>query len=361
MATKYSYEEVSLEEQQPQPSIKQRRLFLLRCLSPKRLFKFSFTLVVVDLSIIAFLVWLVGPLIILLTRNDELFGPRAMPGGSVLGSEDSDSGEYEIPRILHQTTPNDTIPQKWIDSQRSCQEVYSNFTYMLWTDESAHEFLATEYPWFVDLWDNYAFPIQRADAIRYFVLYHFGGIYLDMDTVCVKQFPIFEVISETEHRALFQSTKPTGVTNDVMISTAKHPALYQAISELPFYYRWTRFWARLQPYSNIMFSSGPMFISLVISDYLRHLPSRPSPTFNVVTPHQMLPYITDLESSTWHTGDARVLMWLGDRPWTWYGLAVIGCLIGFGLVNHGLSWMYGYMCRRSRMAAYPVKQSNKLT
>jgi len=39
------------------------------------------------------------------------------------------------------------------------------------------------YPWFLETFDGYVYPIQRADAIRYFVLYYFGGIYIDLDDV----------------------------------------------------------------------------------------------------------------------------------------------------------------------------------
>lgn len=53
----------------------------------------------------------------------------------------------------------------------------------LWTDAKSREFIATEYPWFLATFDNYSQPIQRADAIRYFVLNHFGGIYIDLDDV----------------------------------------------------------------------------------------------------------------------------------------------------------------------------------
>jgi mannosyltransferase OCH1-like enzyme len=55
----------------------------------------------------------------------------------------------------------------------------------LWTDKSAREFIASEYPWFLETFDGYQFPIQRADAIRYFVLAYYGGIYIDLDDVCI--------------------------------------------------------------------------------------------------------------------------------------------------------------------------------
>lgn len=40
-----------------------------------------------------------------------------------------------------------------------------------------------EYPWFLETFDTYRFPIQRADAIRYFILAHYGGVYIDLDDV----------------------------------------------------------------------------------------------------------------------------------------------------------------------------------
>ncbi len=54
----------------------------------------------------------------------------------------------------------------------------------MWTDKKAREFIADEYPWFLETFDSYPYPIQRADTIRYFVLHHFGGIYIDLDDVC---------------------------------------------------------------------------------------------------------------------------------------------------------------------------------
>lgn len=55
----------------------------------------------------------------------------------------------------------------------------------LWTDRTAHYFIATHYPWFLDTFEHYPYPIQRADAIRYFILSHLGGIYIDMDDVAL--------------------------------------------------------------------------------------------------------------------------------------------------------------------------------
>lgn len=56
-------------------------------------------------------------------------------------------------------------------------------TCQLWTNEKSRDFIAAEYPWFLDTFENYPHGIQRADAIRYFVLAHYGGTYIDLDDV----------------------------------------------------------------------------------------------------------------------------------------------------------------------------------
>ena len=54
----------------------------------------------------------------------------------------------------------------------------------MWTNKKSRDFIAKEYPWFLETYDNYPYPIMRADAIRYFILSFYGGIYLDLDDVC---------------------------------------------------------------------------------------------------------------------------------------------------------------------------------
>ena len=56
-------------------------------------------------------------------------------------------------------------------------------SFQLWNNETAVELLTTFYPDFYPIWANYKYPIQRADSIRYFILAHHGGIYIDLDNV----------------------------------------------------------------------------------------------------------------------------------------------------------------------------------
>ena len=44
--------------------------------------------------------------------------------------------------------------------------------------------IEVHYPWFIEQYDGYSQEIMRINAARYFILYHHGGIYLDIDMEC---------------------------------------------------------------------------------------------------------------------------------------------------------------------------------
>lgn len=168
-----------------------------------------------------------------------------------------------------------------------------------------------------------------------------------MDTWCNKSILVDKLgPNAVSEYALFKSTTPTGVTNDFMITSPRHPVFAAAISKLPVYNSITRAWARWQPYCAIMISAGPMFLTMVIKDYLLQQASLPSRDVGVVNQTILTPYITDLESSSWHRADAKVLMWFGFRPWTWFTMGAIGLIVYLYVLNRMLMIVFEFLlCR----------------
>jgi hypothetical protein len=60
------------------------------------------------------------------------------------------------------------------------------FEFTLWDDSDNRSFVAREAAWFLPTYDKFPEEIYRADCIRYFYLYAFGGFYIDMDTECLR-------------------------------------------------------------------------------------------------------------------------------------------------------------------------------
>lgn len=92
----------------------------------------------------------------------------------------------EIPRIIHQMWRDDALPGRWARFRETWIGHHPDWEHRLWTDQSLREFVAVEYPDFLAVYDAYPKPIMRADAARYLLLEHFGGVYADLDMECLR-------------------------------------------------------------------------------------------------------------------------------------------------------------------------------
>ncbi|KAH9222529.1 hypothetical protein DL95DRAFT_420965 [Leptodontidium sp. 2 PMI_412] len=96
-------------------------------------------------------------------------------------------GIQQVPGIIHQIfhnwvdPGNDTLPTDWMVVSGTCKALNDGWEYMLWTESTSRRFIKEEYPWMLLTYDGYRFPVQRVDAVRYFLLFHYGGIYPELD------------------------------------------------------------------------------------------------------------------------------------------------------------------------------------
>ncbi|RPB25303.1 hypothetical protein L211DRAFT_783649 [Terfezia boudieri ATCC MYA-4762] len=242
-----------------------------------------------------------------------------------------------IPKIIHQTWRNETIPEKWSEAQQSCIKIHTDYEYKLWTDQRSREFIATEYPWFLETFDNYPYPIMRADAIRYFVLAHFGGIYVDMDDGCNRRLdPLLS------YSAWVRKTKPTGISNDAMGSTPQHPFFLQVIESLQSYNRNWRV-----PYITVMYSTGPLFLSVIWKEYIRWGTSEEG-RVRILMPDEYIKkpwsFFTYHKGSSWHNEDAQAIFWMGQH---WILLTVSGVVLA------ALLYIVGFTVVRKSHISFP--------
>ena len=77
-------------------------------------------------------------------------------------------------------------PKKWVEYSKVLKKNNQNWIYRLWDEKSCLNLLVNNYPWFLDTYNNYKYQLQKVDSMRPFLLYHFGGIYFDMDFKCKK-------------------------------------------------------------------------------------------------------------------------------------------------------------------------------
>lgn len=91
---------------------------------------------------------------------------------SIAGSQYTDV----VPPILHHINLGSRPPrQEWMDARANCIEHHQGWEAYLWDNARANAFVAEEFPHLNDMWQNYRYPVQRVDALRYMVLQKYGG------------------------------------------------------------------------------------------------------------------------------------------------------------------------------------------
>jgi len=233
------------------------------------------------------------------------------------GSDSIDGRAQMIPKIIHQTYINESIPEVWQEAQKSCIDLHrpeDGWEYKLWTDAMSKDFIAAEYPWFLETFEGYEFPIQRADAIRYFVLAFYGGIYIDLDDGCNRGLePLLS------YPAWVRRTIPTGISNDAMGSVPRHPFFLRVIDSLP---RYNRHW--ILPYITVMASTGPLFLSVLWrhwdADGLNVGNEADGGRIRILFPdeYQNHPwsFFTHHLGNSWHGQDVRLIFWVNFPVYT---------------------------------------------
>lgn len=216
-----------------------------------------------------------------------------------------DHSNFTVPKIIHQTWRDNNIPHKWQAARQSCLDLHPDYEYKLWTDASSDEFIQQHYPQLANTYQKYPYVIQRADAIRYALLHHYGGIYIDLDIVCKHPLDFLRT-----YGFVMPKTWPVGFSNDFLVGSPGHPFLQKMIDSLPAHNWWL-----FSKYATVMFSTGPMFVTSLATSYKdkNHLLVLPDEMYGkyVASPD---PLFLHLHGSSWHGEDAKSVLWFLHHP-----------------------------------------------
>jgi mannosyltransferase OCH1-like enzyme len=159
----------------------------------------------------------------------------------------------------HDGSPSQ-IPTHSSHAPALCRKFNPDYEIITWNATSSREFFAAEYSWFLPTYDNYRYPIQRIDALKYFVLYHYGGVYMDLDIACRR--PLDPLLN---FPAWFPEASPLGVNNDLFAAAPRHPILHRMTLSLEGH---NKYW--VFPYLTIFWSTGPQFSSDILKEWFEH-------------------------------------------------------------------------------------------
>jgi mannosyltransferase OCH1-like enzyme len=160
----------------------------------------------------------------------------------------------KIPKIIHQVwfqfAPNkpSTPPAEYDEMRQSWRDFHPEWEIKLWDKEAAVAFLQQYYPESLPVFHSYKKEIMRVDAIRYFLLHHFGGFYTDVDTMALRSLdPLVD-----NHVVLVKDVTPwLLINNGFMGATPGHPLMERCCKNLH----------RTAMFPNPITATGPLYLA----------------------------------------------------------------------------------------------------
>lgn len=132
-----------------------------------------------------------------------------------------------IPKIIHQIWVGPkTPPAIFKASQESIKRLHPDWEYRLWTDADIPGLKLYNQKYY-DLTPNFG---AKADILRYELLARYGGIYLDVDFICIKpldwllKYDLWAVTQPLDCRGM--------ICNGAIGSIPKHPIIQEAVHAL---------------------------------------------------------------------------------------------------------------------------------
>ena len=177
-----------------------------------------------------------------------------------------------FPKIIHQTWKNETVPETWKESPELWKKHHPGYQYRLWTDADNRKFIEERFPWFLETYDGFRHNIQRADAVRYFILYAYGGIYSDLDIEPTRSLDsVLQQYYDQGAKIVLMNSENTLLeslcaSNCFMVSVPKHPFWLLMVDSI-MKNKNSRTW--MGKHAHVMASTGPGRLKKVLKEYTK--------------------------------------------------------------------------------------------
>lgn len=96
-------------------------------------------------------------------------------------------GIIKIPKVIHNIYEELAGPPKMFTTiAQTWKDLHPHWEYRFWDKLDVEKLLETYFPDFIPIYQAYPNNVQRWNALRYLILYQFGGLYVDMDYECIE-------------------------------------------------------------------------------------------------------------------------------------------------------------------------------
>lgn len=120
-----------------------------------------------------------------------------------------------IPKIIHQIWLGDKrIPKHIIEYINEINETHKEYTYYFWTDANLPK-MPNE---LAEVYDSLEHPAMKSDLLRVYVLYLYGGIYLDVDYKLISHLDKLNLANKDAYVVCHKAEEIDNINNSIYIS-----------------------------------------------------------------------------------------------------------------------------------------------
>lgn len=165
-----------------------------------------------------------------------------------------------IPKIIHQTYKNYDLPEIYKFCQEKIKNLHPDFKYCFYTDLDIDQFIKTNFSEYYNKFNQLPRMIMKIDMFRYFLMYKFGGIYVDMDYLMVNNFDLLDYKLILPINREDSSGNPICLGNCIFASEPNHPFWKLLIDSLFNIDRTQIDFKNDKNIDNNKFGTGPLFV-----------------------------------------------------------------------------------------------------
>lgn len=133
----------------------------------------------------------------------------------------------QIPRIIHQIWLGSPLPERYKKFQDTWKKFHPDWEYRLWTEADLKDFKLINQKAF-DKAVNFA---EKANVWRYEILDRFGGLYVDTDFECLRNFDVLHEFYEF-YTGIATVNRLTLINNGLIGSIPGHPFMKACIENI---------------------------------------------------------------------------------------------------------------------------------
>jgi len=222
-----------------------------------------------------------------------------------------DNKSTTIPRLIHQMWKTTDLSSYPINNSNSRWKLfYPTYRIQLWTDKEIDELFQLKHSKDLYLvYQSYFYAIQRSDLARLVILYHYGGIYADLDV-----FPSYDNIEDFILRnvsfVIGRSSNDNCLVNHFLISEQSSPILRYILNRIEIKSVLQRIY--FLPYLEV-FSTGSIFLTKTIRQRMQHVYSQ-SDRLVILSKQRLSRYISHRVGRSWHLFDGFILNFIVEHP-----------------------------------------------